>query len=363
MKYIYLFIGSLLLGLLISCGATQPHNTLAKHALSDQLQQEPDDESGLGGTGMLAQESGLGGTGMLAHGSGLGGTGIVGEVTGFGSIFVNGEKLELNARTQLFVDGEAGSQQQLSRGDVVAVRATAHKQRLFASEVHLRHELIGPVQKIMPGGQRLIILGQRVNVGAQPLPQLGQTVRVSGFRDQQGVIHATLLRRADSAQVLLVGKLRHTDNGWFIGQQPLRLAAGAAWTEGQQLRIRGRLEAKIVQVSQWSALPGLPFQQPVSRLLLQGFVQGAGSDYRIAGQLFSVTSGHLQKQLSQRKEQPLRLELRGSASHWRASRLLVPQRLPMGRPSPVRAGGSRWQSPVVPRLPRYIKPVPGRFMR
>jgi len=350
MKYAYLFIGPLLLSLLLSCGVSQRHNTLDKRALNEQVQQDPDDESGLGGTG------------MLAHGSGLGGTGIIGEVTGFGSIFVNGEELELNAQTQLFVDGEAVSQWEFSRGEVVAVRATVQKQQLFASEIHLRHELIGPVQKIMSAQQSLVVMGQRVNIGTQPLPRLGQIVRVSGFRDEQGVIHATHLRAANSAQLLLVGEVRQSANGWTIGQQTLRLAAHVSLREGLRLRIRGRLQDNVLQVSQWSVLDALPFHQPVARLLLQGFVQHTGLAYRIAGQSFSVNSGHLQQQLLQQKKQSLRLELHTMAGQWRASRLLAPQRLPMGRPSAV-GEGMRWQNPVSPMMPRYVNPVPGRFMR
>jgi len=338
MKITSAFIASLLISLLISCGVSH-----------DMQSMNSGDEGGIGGTGMLAQESGLGGTG------------IIGEVTGFGSIFVNGEELELDKHTQLFVDGEPVRSRDFSRGEVVSARAVNRGQQIFAREIYLRHEVIGSVQKVMANGN-LIILGQTVVVGTHFAPQPEQQVRVSGFRDNQGVIHASYIGSLDSPQNLLVGQLQRDGNGWHIGGQMLKLSIDSRLQQGQMLRVRGRLNAGVLQVSQWSAVDALPFKKPVSKLLVQGFVQNINpAEYRIAGRMFS--SSALQSPLLQQQSKLLRLELQGGSGEWKMLRLLVPENLPMGKASAVPANRMRpMQRPGSKRMPMFMNSMPGRNM-
>lgn len=136
MKHGRIFFWVLLVSLLISCSAPQPHDSSGDQTPADQARLDPGDEGGIGGTGLLAR--------------GIGGTGIIGEVTGFGSIFVNGDEVESDARTLLFLDGDAVSAHEFARGDVVAIRAVMRQQQNVAGEIHVRHEVIGPVQRVMP---------------------------------------------------------------------------------------------------------------------------------------------------------------------------------------------------------------------
>ena len=213
------------------------------------------------------------------------------------------------------------------------------------------------------------MLGQTVNAGSQPLPRPGQSVRVSGFRDGQGIIHASRITPAPAGQLLLVGEVQRDDNGWHIGQQQLRLPANARLREGQPVRTRGSLQNGVMQVTRMHVLAALPFRQPVTRLLLQGFVQHVGdARYRITGQAFMVTAQALQLQLSQQAGQPLRLELhhitdRRATDRWQMSRLLDSTLLPMGRPLPTRKNGAPApQRPDKPIMPERPYPMPGRFM-
>jgi len=321
------FIWALMASLLISCGTSRTYENQ-----DTQARYESEEESGIGGTGMRAE------------GSGLGGTGIIGEVTGFGSIFVNGEEVEVDAHAKLFLDGETIVDYEFARGDVVAIRAEERGRQSIANEIYIRHEVIGPVQKVMSDIRGVIVLGQRVNIRSQALPKPGQSVRVSGFRDARGIIHASRISTTSAGQVLLVGKVQRNANGWHIRGQQLRLPAGARLHEGQTLRVRGSLQHDTLQVMRLNVITKLPFQQPISRLLLQGYVWRIGSArYYIAGQTITVTQQALQQQLSQQTAQPLRLELRVTPDHWHLKRMLVPRRLPKGQPKPINNDKSGWQ--------------------
>lgn len=314
---------------------------------------DPDDESGMGGTGLMAE-------------SGLGGTGIIGEITGFGSIFVNGVEVEISGDTRLMVDGERVGQHAFARGEVVAVRVVPRQRLQLAVELYLRHEVIGPVQHVDPALRQFVVLGQTVQLDTRRMPQPGQAVAVSGFRDAQGVIHATLVRPETSTRLLLVGEVQQRGRDWYVGAQRLRLATGMQLRAGQRVRLRGRLQAGIFRVTRHETLPALPFKQPLQRLIWQGFVTPLAADrYRLADAQIEID---VRTRLTLQQDQPLQLELRFTAGRWQAIRQLSPASLPKGRPRPTSpplpaapARGTPRSGPR-PGMPSRPLPMPGRFM-
>ena len=325
---------ALLTGWLTACGSPTPHEVAGL---------EPGDESGIGGTGILARESGIGGTG------------IVGEITGFGSIFVNGEEVEIHQDTRIRVDGEAVSTHAFAVGEVVALRAVPRKGGLFADEARVRREVIGPVTGV--SGGVLTVLGQRVRFAGTP-PAVGERVAVSGFRDPAGVIHATRIAPVSNGEALVVGVPRSTPSGWRLGDLALQLPAEPPAGE---LRLRGRLQGQTLQVQAMQPVSLLPFDAPVGRALIQGFVRPL-DDGRLGidGMRFTAPgTGHLPT------DRPVRLELQRQAGGWRLGRLLLPEHLPRGRPSPLPHPGmprSGWPMGR-PSVPGGAGMPPGMFRR
>lgn len=131
----------------------------------------------------------------------------VGVIAGFGSVHVNGVHFETSS-AEFSIDGETGSQEDLSIGDVVLVRGeidSSDSTQGTATSVVFDDNVEGPIE---PGSidlvnQTLVVLGQTVRVTAdtsfddtiQP-PALealsdNDIVEVSGFVTSDGSIRAT----------------------------------------------------------------------------------------------------------------------------------------------------------------------------
>ena len=150
-------------------------------------------ESGIGGTGQLAdKKTGIGGTGFLAGNDGEV-LGIVGRITGFGSILVNGVKVEFKSATPVFLAGRQATSADLSVGQVVEVLAVNSNGTVRAESIAIRPEVVGRISSPAPDKTAFQILGQQVVIGADTIlpatwsngPPAGATVRVGGFRDAQ----------------------------------------------------------------------------------------------------------------------------------------------------------------------------------
>lgn len=252
-----MFVGIVLATQLLSCGT----NTAQK--INSQISHYSEND-----------ESGIGGTGILANQSGIGGTGIIGEITGFGSIFVNGVEVELDSNTPLYVDGKKVSEHTFSRGEVVALRAEQNGKLMVASEIYIRHEVIGRVEKVMPKFQRVMVLGQEIDTQAVlSFPKLGAFIRVSGFRDSHNVIHARYISEANNNQQnLLLGKIQRKGTKWFVGQQQVNLSNTKEINAGDIIRVQGEITGNILQVNTIQKLNRLPFTAPIRNILIQGHV-------------------------------------------------------------------------------------------
>lgn len=346
-KLYYLFVGFLLLAPLFSCGSYAPHKTNAQFS-----QYSGDDESGIGGTGILANKSGIGGTG------------IIGEITGFGSIFVNGVEVEVDAETRLYVDGKKIAKHHFARGEVVALRAEQGGKLDIAREIYIRHEVIGQVEHVSAQTKHFVVLGQRIDGRSLSLlPRRGTFIRVSGFRDHNGTIHARHLSISNNhKQNMLLGKIRRHNNQWYIGQQQLELPVTSRVQAGEMLRIHGALnKQQVLQVKNIQRINRLPFSKPVKTILIQGQIKKSGvQQYTISGYRLNV--GGLRKQLLQKLDSIVLLQRTDFSSAWQLKRSLNRQQLPLGSPRPVMLH-NRPSQPVRPMTPQVPYSMPNRFFR
>ena len=213
-------------------------------------------------------ERGIGGTGAppaLSAERGIGGTGIVGVITGFASLCVAGREVGYGPDLPVSEDGRVVAVGGLRAGQVVAVEADG---ALMARRVAIRHEVVGPVQGMELGLLR--IGGQRVAVSALTLgvaapgalgvsapgalgvaaPDGGAWVAVSGFRDGDGVIHATridLVRPGGagaeglgSTGAVVRGMLVREGGTVRIGTLEVRAAPGVRLRDGAVVVVSGR---------------------------------------------------------------------------------------------------------------------------
>lgn len=333
-----------------------------------------------GGSEDGGEDSGMGGTGVrsgarlpvAAAGSGdeegFGGTGIIGVIAGFASICVNGEEIHFQARTPTLIDGRPATTAVLALGQTVAVRATRSEGSYTAQEIHVLHEVRGPVQSIDVTAGTFSVLGQRVRVPPHLASALriGDGVAVSGNRLQDGVILAQRIESASATDTALIGAVAEADGSRIrIGGQWVRLPAGvAAPAAGVEVRVSGRLHAGELVAERLSIDPRLDFAVPVERLHLQGYVRQARS-----GGSIDVDGMRLAAALENPPEPGQRVEILARvardgqiiAERWSAGRPAIA--LPPPTTSPTsRPGAERGDLPAHPAraTPRIGTPRPER---
>ena len=290
--------------------------------------------------------------------SGIGGTGIIGAITGFGSIFVNGVEVETERGTQLMVDGQRVDSFDFARGDVVEVLAVKQRGITRAERVQVRHEVIGKVDQVDKANNSFTVLGQTVIADTQDvsLPQAGDVVQVSGFRDNTGRVHATHVAQGRGDNLLLSGTVRTIGkDSFYIGEQKVTVGDSASLQAGSRVRVRGQLRGNALDASSLTVLDAHPFGSRVQRLLVQGFIsKEAGQAYRIDGVSFTSPDT-----LQVRQPGPQRVEVKRSASgEWTATRLIGEHGLPQGRPEPRSGAGKVKRAPTRLRRPS-MPPRPG----
>ena len=189
MIYIFRIILFFLMASLVACISSSQHTVVAN---------DEDKDIGLGGTGLLANAN-------SEAGNGLGGTGLLGEITGFGSIFVNGIEVEYDSETAFTIDGSAAAHQPLEVGDVIEVLTTDASNHTQARQINLRHEVIGRVDSVEAKTFSFTVSGQSIiqPIDKASLPEVGETVAVSGFRLNEQTIVSTRVTPAYAKQALL----------------------------------------------------------------------------------------------------------------------------------------------------------------
>jgi hypothetical protein len=168
-----------------------------------------------GGGGGTPQVAGIDGTGITG-----GETIAIGTVTGFGSVFVNGVRYD-TASANFTIDGNPGTQDDLSVGDIVIVRGRlsgSSSTSGTADAIVFDDVVEGPIEagSIDLLANRFVALGQTVAVTAdtsfddsiQPATLAGLSdgdiVEVSGFRASNGFVQATRIELKPAGQLFEV---------------------------------------------------------------------------------------------------------------------------------------------------------------
>lgn len=267
-------------------------------------------DSGIGGTGYTEDpdrdlDEGVGGTGFstadtvmrIGGDEGVGGTGIYGVITAFGSIVVNGVHIDYEDATPVVVDGVAGTPDDFAVGQVVAVEAYPMGERYQARLVEVQHAAMGPVSDVDETARTITVLGQTIEVAeSDRLPLKDEWVRVSGLRGSDEQVVAT---RIDSVSPSRGGFVR----GIALPVDGDALALGGLTFErpfidgltieaGDEVLLRGIVEARTFQVTDFMKAPREPFGGRMSDLLVQGFVASnlAGLRY-VAGHNWTLPEG------------------------------------------------------------------------
>lgn len=251
-----------------------------------------DDDEGVGGTGIGFSVAGSGGS----RDEGVGGTGIYGIISAFGSIVVNGVHIDYEAETPVSIDGERGSSADFAIGQLVAVEAEPMGERYQARLVDIQHAVVGPVSDVDADARLITVLGQSVQVPpSDRLPEIGEWVRVSGLRDGNEQVVATRIDPAlPSGDALVRGIiLADESEGYVLGR--LRLALDQLSSQqigsGDEVLVRGRLDAAGFSIRDLRKAPSLPFGGRMNDLIIQGYVvPGNVQNVRLGGHAWMLPS-------------------------------------------------------------------------
>lgn len=269
--------------------------TTAQAAQPTCIEQIPSgnlDHAGIEGGHTLVQGGGSGGTGKMPGGSGgtgkmpggSGGTGIIGTITAFGSVCVNGLEVDFDSSTTLSHNGVRTHLRDLALGQIIAIAANGPESRLAARHILILDALQGPVTRLDPHQKMLYVMDQPVLINEATRPngpitlgalKLNSLVRVSGFRDASGLIHASRLEPVSYLKEhSAVGTLqRTTSNSWSLSGLALevtnhRLPVSA----GEKTLVQGRWDGRqlVVREIEIDSLPSL--LEGDSRIIAEGLV-------------------------------------------------------------------------------------------
>ena len=238
----------------------------------------------------------------------------VGSITGFGSIFVNGVEYA-TAGAQIGIDGQPGTEAQLSVGDVVTVVGTvnADGKTGTAGQVTFGGNVAGTVDQVNVPTQTLVVLGQTVLVTASTVFDAstspaditgikpGASIEVSGFANSFGQLvasHIHLLPAAGTLRVEGVAQALNTTahtfqvNALLVDYSAVTpsgmLADGSiVGVEGSGFSASGALQATAVGVA--PAVAATPNSQGEVEGIITSFTSNA--DFMINGLHVTTDAG------------------------------------------------------------------------
>lgn len=166
-------------------------------------------------------------SGIDASGSPIAGTISTGAINGFGSVIVNGVRYNSD-KAKILINNESATENDLHAGYQVKVTGAIYKDgSTFADTIEFNPNLIGAIEAINSAEQQLIVLGHIVQINSETIfdaaikpnflkgLQLGNTVLVSGFFDDKGVITATRIELSSSAHRQIMGYISNLNEANF----------------------------------------------------------------------------------------------------------------------------------------------------
>lgn len=143
--------------------------------------------------------SGCGGGGTIVSEGGMGGSGISkGTVTGFGSIYVNGIKFDTTNSSYTSNGVVKSSQSHLRKGMVVTVQGEINDDGVNGVANSVDYELLIDAEISIQTASSFTALNQTVSHDASLTLVDGARYEISGFYDDVGIIHATLVIVSES---------------------------------------------------------------------------------------------------------------------------------------------------------------------
>jgi hypothetical protein len=162
-------------------------------------------------------DRGIGGTGVIIEqppeDRGIGGTGVIGTIREFGSIIVNEMHIAYPADAEVEIDGRRASPSELRLGHIVQVVAEPDAAGFATQRITIANEVVGPIESVEKGA--LTVLGQRVlttYIGDKGWSK-GDWIAVSGLRNFDGAIVASLAQYSDGTVARVTGPVRLAADG------------------------------------------------------------------------------------------------------------------------------------------------------
>ena len=225
------------------------------------------------------RDRGIGGTGAAPNPGegdrGIGGTGVIGTIRRFGSIYVNGLRISYPPDAPVEVDGELKTVQSLRIGQVVQVIAAKTGNGLSTQRIVVASEVVGPVERVASDG--MTVLGQNVSMNRVDLRgwRPGEWVAVSGLRQADGTIMASLIQRSDAALMRVAGPVRLGPHGEaMIGG--LQIAGLEPALAGRRVSVAGAFVDRTF-TAQTTTEPYRALLNAVQRVSIESYFSRDGS--------------------------------------------------------------------------------------
>ena len=245
---------------------------------------------GIGGTGheqdIPGTGNGMGGTGAKHTENGIGGTGkplevaVYGRITGFGSICVNGMEVHYKPNTPVTVDSRRADIHDLKVGQIVSLVALQNtKGDFYTRDISVHSVLTGPIEHIDTRSHTVQVLGQTVRTeSVSSKLSVGDTVRVSGLRDGDNKVVATLIEKMPAAVPNIIsGTVRVADGTTYIGSTPI--TSSHEPRNGEFVQAKGTWEDGKFVASAITAQPNPENIHGVSLFSIQTYTGKAGLDH------------------------------------------------------------------------------------
>lgn len=213
----------------------------------------------------IMDNGGIGGTGNKAD---AGGVGIIGTITGFASICLNGQEVHYDATTPVSRNGVSTHFDALAVGQIAAIDAVETPKGWVARQIHLINVLEGPITHTATENGSISVMNQSVVMDASTrlggFSQLDQLkletpVRIAGFRDTQGQIHAT---RIEMAPDLMVSS--------SIGM-PTQGSTNPI-TSADEMLVRGHWNGQQLESQSTQPSPATPFTTHGHRVIVESMI-------------------------------------------------------------------------------------------
>jgi len=246
----YRIISALVLFAITACNIIEPI----------KLVKSTEDEDGVGGTGH---------TKNFKHPDIY----ISGHITAFGSIYVNSAHVKYNAKTIIKVDGIQKPHYKFTLGEVVELRASGRRSS-FGSFIHVVHEVSGRVSRVDPRSRNFTILGQtiRLHANKMTLPKVGEWLKVSGYTDDQFVIHASSINRSIKGNSLLSGYVYVKHNRFYIRNILITNKSQLAGIKNGYLIVTGRYSHQGFRVNRARKLENIRRFSSIKKLVIRGYI-------------------------------------------------------------------------------------------